>query len=332
MTQTQIQVIRAPESLRLAAAKRLVSVPERARERAARQLLDSAPRFGIDLDLLWVSLDESRRPPRVGEVAMAVPGAGRTAMIFLSVLADRGDGRDEARRHAERVAVVRAALEGLARCGRDIRLAQALPEEGEAWSIRAFEEGGMRHVGELAYLQRPMRASGGVSPLLPSRWAWPEGVGVTPAGEAGEEALGVALERTYEETLDCPELCGLREISDVLSSHRATGVYDPARWWVVTLEGRPEGCVLMSHCPDQGALELVYVGLSPRLRGRRLGRALLERAIEANAGCGATRVTCAVDRRNTPALRMYDALGFSEFASRTALVCAITPGGGAAGR
>lgn len=326
MTQTQIQVVRAPETLRLAAAKRLVSVPERAREKAARQLLDSAPRFGIDLDLMWITLDESWRPARVGEVAMAVPGAGRTAMIFLSVPADAGDGRDESRRHAERVAVVRAALEGLGACGRDIRLAQALPEEGEAWSVRAFEGGGMRRVGELAYMQRPLRASVGGAPLSPGRWAWPAGVTVEAVGAGGERDLGAALDRTYEDTLDCPELCGLREIADVLASHRATGVYDPARWWVVRLDGRPEGCVLMSHCPEQGALELVYIGLSPRLRGGGLGRTLLERAIEANAGCGAARVTCAVDRRNAPALKVYGALGFSEFASRSALIASIAPG------
>ncbi len=325
MSQAQIQVVRAPESLRLAAAKRLVGVPERARERAARQLLASAPRFGIDLDLLWISLDATRRPPRVGEAVMVVPGEGRTAMLFLSVLAGRGDTRDEDRKHAERVAVLRAAFEGIAACGRDIRLAQALPERDEAWSIRAYRDAGMQLVGDLSYLQRAIRATGPAPPTPPGSWEWPEGVEVVGADTCTDEQIVAALDRSYEDTLDCPELCGMREMPDVLASHRATGVYDPARWWVVRVDGRPEGCVLMSHCPDQGALELVYIGLSPVLRGRGLGRTLLDRAIEANAGCGAERLTCAVDHRNAPALRMYDAMGFGEFASRTALVRPFPP-------
>lgn len=323
MTQAKIQVVRAPESLRLAAAKRLVSVPERARERAARQLLDSAPRFGIDLDLMWVTLDDSKRPPAVGEAVMLVPGAGRTAMVFLSVPADASDGRDEARRHAERVAVLRAAFDALASEPRDIRLVQALPEIGDEASIGPCEEAGMLRVGDLSYLQARLEPTRGRPRLGPGHWAWPEGVEVVTAEGVGDDELEAVLDRTYEQTLDCPELCGMREMGDVLTSHRATGEYDPARWWVVRKDGRGEGCVLMSHCPDQGALELVYIGLSPALRGSGLGRALLTRAIEANAGCGATRVTCAVDRRNAPALRVYEAMGFEEFGSRTALVRAI---------
>ena len=52
-----------------------------------------------------------------------------------------------------------------------------------------------------------------------------------------DEALMAALERSYVDTLDCPELCGLREKRDVLDSHRSTGKFDPNLWWLVRLGG-----------------------------------------------------------------------------------------------
>ena len=77
---------------------------------------------------------------------------------------------------------------------------------------------------------------------------------------------GKALERSYVDTLDCPELCGLRVVDDVLESHRSVGVFDPGMWWLVMAEDEPEGCMLLSACPEQNAVELVYLGISPRLR------------------------------------------------------------------
>ena len=108
---------------------------------------------------------------------------------------------------------------------------------------------------------------------------------------AQRRALIEALDKSYEDTLDCPELCGVRTTEDVLASHKATGDFDPEHWWLVQLDGRPEGCVLMSRCPDQGALELVYLGLSTALRGRGLGRLLLDRAIRSASDASSTRCT-----------------------------------------
>ena len=79
----------------------------------------------------------------------------------------------------------------------------------------------------------------------------------------------------------------------------------------------------MSHCPDHRSVELVYIGLGPGLRGRGVGRRVLEHALGAVSGVEAAEVTCAVDRSNTPALRLYEGLGFSEFTSRVAFVAPI---------
>jgi mycothiol synthase len=122
------------------------------------------------------------------------------------------------------------------------------------------------------------------------------------------------------ETLDCPELCGLRETRDVLDSHRSAGRFDPALWWMVRREGKPAGALLLNPSPAQGHVELVYLGLAPELRGCGVARRLMLTGLSALAGRAERDVTLAVDTRNTPALRLYESLGFRPFARRTALV------------
>src|SRR5262249_30327881 len=40
------------------------------------------------------------------------------------------------------------------------------------------------------------------------------------------------LERTYEGTLDCPEVNGLRTIDEVIRGHKSQGLFEPSRWWL----------------------------------------------------------------------------------------------------
>lgn len=283
-------------------------------------MLTAAAVHGIDLSLMWATVDRtpSGRPVKARQVCLAVPGAGRTAMLILSGPA----GGDEASEHAERIACVQAACAflGSPDSGRDVRLVQALPEPPEPWAVQAFEAAGFTKVGDLAYLRRPLWP-----PLVVPPPTWPEGITVrtlhsSKAGEPDRALLIAALDRTYEETLDCPELCGLRETADILESHRATGVHDPHFWWLVFLEGVPHGCVLFSKCPDQNTVELVYLGLSPALRGRRIGSKLLDMAIARLGGMPGEHLTCAVDMRNEPARRLYAKSGFTEFGRRIAMV------------
>jgi mycothiol synthase len=311
-------VIRAiPPSLRLSAAKRLVDASSGSIEQAASRFLASAPDHGIDLDLLWGAIGADGE---VADVCLAVLGAGRTAMLFIS-RPRPGEGGDDAR-----AACIRAAGAGLAgRFGRRVVIAQALPEPSEPWALRAFREAGFIHVGDLAYLSRPVHPADAGAAGQP----WPAGVTVRPIrtlsrGSDDRRQLATAMERSYEGTLDCPELCGLRETEDVIDSHASTGRWTPALWRVVALDGRPEGCVLLNPSPALRSVELVYLGLGPDLRGRGIGVRLMRDSLALAAARrkrdGADSMTCAVDRRNAPALRLYERLGFDEIAARVALV------------
>ena len=97
----------------------------------------------------------------------------------------------------------------------------------------------------------------------------------------------------------------------------------PALWWVVYRADQPEGALLLSPFPDQGSVELVYLGLGPSLRGRGLGKLLMVRAIDAARRSGAMDMTCAVDMQNLRALRLYAGLGFRSIDRRVALVRSI---------
>jgi ribosomal protein S18 acetylase RimI-like enzyme len=282
-------------------------------------MVTAAAIHGIDLSLIWGTIDRSTdgRPLRVRQACLVVPGSGRTAMLVLS---GPGSG-SEAQEHAERVAAIEAACGFLGdrqRSGRDIRLAQSLPEPTESWAVRALTAAAFRHVGDLAYLRRPMTSL----PTVRSQ-QWPAGITVRQVRDVrGDDRrfLIEALDRSYLETLDCPDLCGLRETADVLESHRATGVFDARLWWLVMMGGEAHGCMLFNNCPEHESVELVYLGLSPQLRGKRLGGALLSMGLAALAGVGASSITCAVDLRNSPAQRLYARSGFREFGRRIAMV------------
>lgn len=310
---------------RLLAAERLVGgADSEQRRRNARRLLEQGPQVGVDPAWIFAAERAAGGPEMLGQVCLLVPGAGRTGMVFLS--GPEGDPVPATQQRAERAAAIGAALDA-ARADpvQRVVLAQALPDPGEWWAVEAVEEAGFAHAGDLAFLRGPL-------PLPAAEPRWPEGVRVRSAAQRGlgcitgpDCLLARILESSYVDTLDCPELCGLRTTVDVIASHRSTGRFDAALWWLAEdAEGEPAGCCLLSPVPDLGTVELVYLGVSPRFRGMGFGRALLAFAAGRAKGRGQT-LTLAVDRRNAPALAVYGRAGLKEFAARRAFVRPIAP-------
>ena len=297
---TAFEAVRIPRELELSAASRLVSEAAGPRSQAARRLVTAAAMHGIDLSLMWGTVDRASdgRPVRVRQACLAVPGSGKTAAMVLS-----GPGTERSG-HGERVAALEAACRAMqepgALGGRVVRLAQALPEPDEPWAVRAYLDAGFTKVGDLVYMRRPLS-----EPLDSAPGEWPDGITVRPVAslEADRGMLIEALDRSYQQTLDCPELCGLRETADVLESHRATGVFDHKIWWIAFRDSQPQGCILLARAPEHRSVELVYLGLSPELRGRGVGAGLLRLGLARIVGSAeAHHIACAVDLRNTPAI------------------------------
>lgn len=155
---------------------------------------------------------------------------------------------------------------------------------------------------------------------------WPEGISVrtVKGGRVGwaEDVplLTEALERSYEQTLDCPELCGLRDTADVLESHRLAGEFDPQLWYLVLRGERAVGCAIFTTHRSGTSVELVYLGLAPEVRGLGLGSALLRLGIREARDRGADMITCAVDARNAPALALYQRAGMRPSSRRIAYI------------
>jgi ribosomal protein S18 acetylase RimI-like enzyme len=119
------------------------------------------------------------------------------------------------------------------------------------------------------------------------------------------------LLQTYEGTLDCPELTGVRTIEEILAGHRAAGKVRPELWWLVWAEDRPIGVLLLTDLPHGLDWDLAYLGIIPAARGRGLGRTLALEALHTARRNAVLHLILAVDARNAPALRLYQSLGFS---------------------
>ncbi len=123
--------------------------------------------------------------------------------------------------------------------------------------------------------------------------------------------LARLIEGTFLQTLDCPALNGLRTRAQVLD-----GFLDgrPLRsmgrlWEVLEYRGESAGCLLLEEHGDE-VLELVYLGLLPQARGKRLGKQLVNRAITHATHRRASALVAAVDQQNWPALELYGQFGF----------------------
>jgi ribosomal protein S18 acetylase RimI-like enzyme len=124
------------------------------------------------------------------------------------------------------------------------------------------------------------------------------------------------LLRTYEDTLDCPEVNGIRGIDEVLEGHRVQGVFDPQRWWLVREGERPMGVLMMTEIPESGDWEVAYIGVVPEARRRGFGREMLLYALCEARAASVSTVTLSVDARNQPAWDLYRALGFEPYDQR----------------
>ena len=242
----------------------------------------------------------------IAGMCLWVASPGRTALLFTP---RAGPGTDVS--EAAVTAAVQAALADARAAG--IILVQAMVEPGDTPAAGLLARAGLRQLARLIYMER-------TPPLLPPNVVLPADIHLEPYSAAAHGAFREAIMRSYEHTLDCPALAGLRDVEDVLTGHRAVGCFDPQLWSVLHFEGRPAGCLLLAEIPARHALELVYLGLAPEVRGRGLGRALMQRVLAIGARRHFGVMSLAVDAANAPALQLYRRVGYRAVAERDALI------------
>lgn len=322
------RIVRVDAARQFEAVGRLIRASPRD-EGAVRAFMEQAAADGTPLDWMWATeglLDNDLRL-----VCLGVPNPGRTLGLFVSA----GPGKSLATR-GERAKLLMAVCEAAA--GDPVlrhHLPQALLEPEQSDAVAAYLAAGFVRLADLAYMRRVITHGGRREAV-----AWPAGVEVVSLAdlpyEEGERGLREALEGSYVDTLDCPALCGMRAVEDVVVSHRSVGEYDPGFWWLVRAKGgvgsgggRYVGCMLINPGVSEDTAELVYLGLSPEARGKGLARGLLTMGLSKLGHGRESVLACAVDLQNRPALKLYEGLGFRRFALRIAVV---KPLGGSMGR
>jgi RimJ/RimL family protein N-acetyltransferase len=217
--------------------------------------------------------------------------------------------------------LIRHALDLLR--GRGAKIVQSLLIPHEAHQAASLLRHGFRHLTTLEYLRHPLDQQSDVG-----GWGEPADAPERLTYHAYDALIAplfhMTLLRTYEATLDCPELNNARDVTEIIDGHQAHGHYDPHRWWLARENGRPAGVLLLNELPDWRSLDIVYLGLVPEARGRGLGRELVGRALAAARAAGLPQVTLAVDRRNLPARALYARLGFEGFDEREVFLAFLT--------
>ncbi len=136
--------------------------------------------------------------------------------------------------------------------------------------------------------------------------------------------FAATIARTYEQSLDCPEIGGARPIEQVILGHQAGG-FDPGRWWLARRGAAPVGVLLLNQAPEGDGWEVAYVGVVPEARRRGHGRELMRQALFEAKAAGQPCLTLSVDARNQPARALYRRLGFESHDRREVFLAVWGP-------
>jgi mycothiol synthase len=240
--------------------------------------------------------------------SLFVPQAGGTAFVFLSRPAQTGP---EGAEHWELAAQTLremcrwASLEGS-------NLLQVLIEPTDTVRRELCLAADFRHLTDLIYMFRIGEE---------------EPAGLQTHGELSwlkydqqhHDLFKQVIKQTYRGSLDCPELDELRDIEDVVGSHKAAGVFDRRYWQLLIRGDKPIGVLLLIPLRASEAMELTYMGLCPGARGEGLGAFMLQEAISCARQCQNRMLALAVDCRNQIAFQLYGRFGFKTGLRRTVL-------------
>lgn len=248
----------------------------------------------------WEGIFEARRGDSLVGAVWINPQPGRAAGLWPPRVVS-----------GESISTAMNLLESAIQWGsqQGMQLVQALLPTDATADAELFQSAGFRHLCDLLYavcLKESLPTSLPNGSLEYESWS--------PANQSRFAAI---LKQTYEQTLDCPAMNGVRSIDDVLAGYRATGVFDPSRWLIVRHQSQDVGCLLLTDHPTAEHWEIVYVGLCPAARGRGWGSELTRHAQWLARQAGRSCLVLAVDAANAPAIAMYVAAGFKSWDQRS---------------
>jgi ribosomal protein S18 acetylase RimI-like enzyme len=265
--------------------------PEAERRTRVANALNLVRQGDLISEGIWVA----RRGKRLSGAMVCLPLVGASALVWPPQVLAGVESRE-----AEDLLMQRA---GDWMRGRGVKLAQALLTAEESHLAPPLVRNGFTHITSLCYLRHHLHFN---TASLPAEESLTYRAYPTVSPEVFQQTLG----RTYEGTLDCPEVNGVRTLEEVLAGHRASSLHDPKRWWLALDGNKPVGVLLATASAETHGWDLAYVGVIPEARGRGVGRELVRKVLFEARAADAECVTLSVDTRNRPAWKLYLALGF----------------------
>ncbi len=258
-----------------------------ARAQALKQLI--AHRGRENVRLWW-----ARRKRWCVGAALIIESPGKTGVLFHTSANADGAEADCL------VQLVRAMCSHT--IGQGLSMVQTLLETDANQDVEMLKKAGFVKLARLVYMKLDLAAAPTYQADASIAWR--------NYAELAEEELAEVIRRTYEGSLDCPGLSGVRKIEDVVAGHKASGVFCPQAWWLIERDSSLAGCILVNDSPTVPISEIVYVGVVGGHRGHGLGRVMLRRAAAEAHGRGSKAIRLAVDGRNHYAIRLYEAEGY----------------------
>jgi len=194
-----------------------------------------------------------------------------------------------------------------------IEMTQAILPSADSSAVPALRHVGFRHLADLLYLACE-------ADRFPAEPPDSGSLEFEVYGDSHNRRLAKVIERTYEDTLDCVGLNGVRSMDDIITGYRGTGIFCRENWLIVHRGGQDVGVLLLADHAQAGHWELMYMGLAPEARGHGYGRRITQHAAWLAEKAGVERIVLAVDAANGPARRMYESTGFEIWDRRTVYV------------
>ena len=297
-----------------------------------QQFLTFAESQNVSLSGLWGAY----RGDEPVAAALLIDGPGRTAMIFVAPISRRSP-----------TGAMAALLKRL--CDsidpKRTRLLQALLDPGQQRERDALLAAGFNELASLHYLEHAItrsvthRASTSIGAGAGSSASSGAGASIIESSLELDPAWGLkavrwserdkplfarAIQASYEATLDCPGLLGLRQMDDIIAGHMGSGQHIPELWLTLFHSDEPAAVMLLNLVPSRQAMELVYLGIAKPWRGRGLGGRLVRHALEQARRHEAKSMLLAVDEINTPAMALYRKHGFVATGRKLAMIRVLT--------
>jgi ribosomal protein S18 acetylase RimI-like enzyme len=189
------------------------------------------------------------------------------------------------------------------------KMVQCLLAESEGSAAPSLLRNGFRHITRLWYMRHDLDQFAEVSQRL-------QALQLETYSRCNPHDFERVLLATYDDSLDCPEITGVRSGPEIIAGHRAQGRYDPNRWWLAYEHREPAGVLLLTEMPEGPGWDLSYLGVIREARRQGFGRSLVEHALEACRSSGASCLTLSVDGRNHRAIKLYHDQGFHAYDER----------------